>query len=676
MAGIAGNGKRRTRFFSSFRFRVLFCSIGAMVLTLVVTLTVGGLSMYHELVTTAQTNLKNHVDFIAHDINDYNVGRVTLVRTLAICQEDGLFGKREETSRIIQAILRANEDMYNLYVIYEPNADGHDAEYALKPHGSKNGRMDECWFRQKDGQIEWEASESPDTSSYYGDCKKLFLDGSPLKYMITQPYLYSGTSELMYEITYPIIIKNKFAGIIGADTLLEGMSNELKKHKPYKTAEFLLLSSEDKIIACTDRADYLTKPLDDTPHAALLKKLKANLASGAVVVEKVPGDSESYFACAGIPVGGWTLFMKVKTADVLGGVYSTLWQQAGISVVLVLILCVALILVINAMLRPIFLATDVAQKVAKGDLREKPKVSGSGEAAVLLHSICDMTDNLCSVVKQVQKTGVQVGASATEIFASTGQLEATTYQQAQFADKVMETAKKISETSTGLATTMSGVSSIAEKARHSAETSSDYLERMQQTIAQMEAASTGISQKLSRINEKAGNIGEIIKTINQVAEQTNLLSLNAAIEAEKAGEYGLGFAVVAREIRKLADQTSSRVRDIRRVIEEMQSAVSTGVMEMDKFTQEVTHGVKEAGVVGTQLGEIIEQVQEITPKFEMVNTAMQDQSVGAGEIADAVGRLREGARQTNQALSEFKNVTQQLKEEASKLREEIARFKV
>ena len=674
MAGTVMTNEQKTRLIHSFRFRMLFFSVGAMVLTLIIALTVGGMGMYRELIRTARTSLKNHLAFTAHDLSEYNQSRVDFVRTLAICQEKGMFGRREDTVKTLQSLMLADADLYNLYVIYEPNADGEDKNYVGKPDYDATGRMNHCWVRQNDGQIADTRGVDMETSLYYKGCKDLFLDGNSQKYMITEPYMYEGT--LMYEITYPIVIDNKFAGIVGTDTLLEQMTADLKKRKPYKTAEFLLLSSQDKIIACTDRDDYLTKTLDATPHAALLKKLKANVATGEVVKEKVGDGVEGYYACASVPVGGWTIFMRVDTSDVLSGVYDTLAKQLIVSIVLVVLLCIALICVINSMLKPIFSATDIAQKVAKGDLREKPEVSGHGEAAVLLHSIRDMTDNLSSVVKQVQKTGVQVGASATEIFASTSQLEATTFQQAQFADKVMETSKKISETSTELAVTMAGVSSIAEKARHSAETSSDYLERMEQTITQMEAASTGISQKLSRINEKAGNISEIIKTINQVAEQTNLLSLNAAIEAEKAGEYGLGFAVVAREIRKLADQTSSRVRDIRRVIEEMQSAVSTGVMEMDKFTQEVTHGVKEAGVVGAKLGEIIEQVQEITPRFEMVNTGMQDQSVGANEIADAVSQLREGARQINQALSEFKNVTQQLKDEASNMREEIAKFKV
>src|ERR1700681_3630636 len=104
-------------------------------------------------------------------------------------------------------------------------------------------------------------------------------------------------------------------------------------------------------------------------------------------------------------------------------------------------------------------------------------------------------------------------------------------------------------------------------------------------------ASASINERLAVLSDKAGNIGTVVTTITRVADQTNLLSLNAAIEAEKAGEYGRGFAVVATEIRRLADQTAVATYDIEQMVKEMQQAVSAGVMGMDKFSEEVRRGV-------------------------------------------------------------------------------------
>ena len=132
-------------------------------------------------------------------------------------------------------------------------------------------------------------------------------------------------------------------------------------------------------------------------------------------------------------------------------------------------------------------------------------------------------------------------------------------------------------------------------------------------MRQVTEASGVISAKLAVLNEKAGNINQVVTTITKVADQTNLLSLNAAIEAEKAGEYGRGFAVVATEIRRLADQTAVATCDIEQMVKEMQTAVSAGVMGMDKFSEEVRRGAQDVQQIGTQLGSIIQQVQALTP---------------------------------------------------------------
>ncbi|MGL5196417.1 MAG: methyl-accepting chemotaxis protein, partial [Chroococcales cyanobacterium] len=162
----------------------------------------------------------------------------------------------------------------------------------------------------------------------------------------------------------------------------------------------------------------------------------------------------------------------------------------------------------------------------------------------------------------------------------------------------------------------------------------------------------------------------------KVADQTNLLSLNAAIEAEKAGEYGTGFAVVAREIRRLADQTAIATLDIESMVKDMQSAVSTGVMEMDKFTTEVSRGVEDVRTISGQIGKIIERVQGLTPRFDAVTKGMEDQSEGAQQISDAMVQLSEASRQTAQSLRDTNRAIEQLNEAAQGLQREISFFKV
>jgi methyl-accepting chemotaxis protein WspA len=178
------------------------------------------------------------------------------------------------------------------------------------------------------------------------------------------------------------------------------------------------------------------------------------------------------------------------------------------------------------------------------------------------------------------------------------------------------------------------------------------------------------------LNEKASNINQVVTTITKVADQTNLLSLNAAIEAEKAGDHGRGFAVVATEIRRLADQTAIASYDIEQLVKEMQSAVSAGVMGMDKFSEEVRQGVQEVEQVSEQLAQIIRQVQALAPQFETVNEGMQMQSTGAQQISEALTQLTESAQQTVDSLHQSGIVMDQLNSTANDLRTSVSRLGV
>jgi methyl-accepting chemotaxis protein WspA len=199
---------------------------------------------------------------------------------------------------------------------------------------------------------------------------------------------------------------------------------------------------------------------------------------------------------------------------------------------------------------------------------------------------------------------------------------------------------------------------------------------MHTAMEHMESASRTISGRLEAINEKAENITAVVTTINKVADQTNLLSLNAAIEAEKAGEYGRGFTVVAREIRRLADQTAVATLDIDQMVKEMQSAVSAGVMEMDKFIAEVRHSAEDVEKISTQLTRIIERVQTLSPQFEAVSVAMDNQSEHAHDINHAITQLNEEMQQTTESFKETFLAMEELSEAASDLLQGVSRFKV
>lgn len=320
---------------------------------------------------------------------------------------------------------------------------------------------------------------------------------------------------------------------------------------------------------------------------------------------------------------------------------------------------------------------EVAHKMSIGDLTiEVPVTDQQDDIAKLQSSFHSMNRGLNTLIKQVQQSGIQIGISTTTIASSGKQLEATVNEQAASTNEVVATAKQIATTSRQLVKTMDEVSQMSEATTKEASSGQKELSRMEKTMGQLAGATTSISSKLGIISEKAHNINSIITTITKVADQTNLLSLNAAIEAEKAGEYGMGFAVVAREIRRLADQTAVATLDIDNMVKEMQSAVSTGVMEMDKFSKEVSRGIQDIQNISFQLAQIIQQVQSLTPRFDEVNRGMDAQSDGAQQISEAMLQLSEASVQTAEALREINRSISQLNETSQGLHQQISSFKI
>jgi len=334
--------------------------------------------------------------------------------------------------------------------------------------------------------------------------------------------------------------------------------------------------------------------------------------------------------------------------------------------------------------------TSISREIAKGDLSaaaasvrslaladdSEGRAGSEDETGHLLSSIKTMTENLNALVGQVQRSGIQVTSSSTQLAATAKEQETTMANQVESTNRVARSVKEISEVAARLVETMEQVASKSQETAGFASKGQADLARMEAAMRNMETASRSISGRLETINEKAENITNVVTTITKVADQTNLLSLNAAIEAEKAGEYGRGFNVVAREIRRLADQTAVATLDIDQMVQEMQSAVSAGVMEMDKFIAEVNRSAEDVGRISVQLARIIEQVQTLSPDFETVNVAMGQQSENAQKINVSIGRLSEEIQIVTESLRESFSAIEQLNDASRGLQNQVSRFKV
>jgi methyl-accepting chemotaxis protein WspA len=315
-----------------------------------------------------------------------------------------------------------------------------------------------------------------------------------------------------------------------------------------------------------------------------------------------------------------------------------------------------------------------ALAAGEGNLAARMPVEGTDEIADLCHAFNALMEKLQSLVRRVQEAGIKVASSATQLAASAKQQEATVTQQAASTNEVESAARQIAHTASELARTMDDVAQSTRHAVDVAGTGRTELARMEQTIRHIQSAAKSIGERLGVINSKAANITGVVTTITKVADQTNLLSLNASIEAAKAGEFGQGFGVVAREIRRLADQTAVATLDIEQTVKEMQVAVSSGVMSMEKFSEEVRTTVDSVSHFSEQLSRVIDDVNVLGPRFIEVGQGMTSQSEGAQQISSAMTELSESAGQTADALRESSRAISQLNDAARELQKEVSRF--
>jgi methyl-accepting chemotaxis protein WspA len=310
-----------------------------------------------------------------------------------------------------------------------------------------------------------------------------------------------------------------------------------------------------------------------------------------------------------------------------------------------------------------------------GDLTARIVVDGTDEMGQLAEGINAVVAKIQGIVGKARESSLQLLSIASQIASTARNQEQTVNNLSASTTQVAASVREVSATSKDLSGTMNEVSQSASHAADLATRGRDNTTKMATEMRQLVESTQSVSTKLGLIREKADSINAVVTTITKVADQTNLLSINAAIEAEKAGEYGRGFLVVAREIRRLADQTAVATLDIETMVRQMQDAVSAGVMQMDKFADEVRSGVGQVTKINQMTWEIINEVQSLSGRFQLVNEGMRNQTTGAQQINDAMTQIADATHRSAQSIKEFERATMHLRSSVEGLNEEISQFK-
>ena len=386
---------------------------------------------------------------------------------------------------------------------------------------------------------------------------------------------------------------------------------------------------------------------------------------------------DAYVVAMKVPTGGWTLVLRKSMAAVTASLAETvLWNMitavAGIAVLVTLLSTGAV-----AIARRVRSAQSLAERIASGDLAaEATEVRCHDESAELIRAMDRMNADLAAMVGAVRGACARLAASSAQLAASSAEQRASAGEFGESTAQIAAAIREISATSGELLHTVESIDGGARRTAESAARGRVRLDAVASAMTGLDRSTREIADRLEVIAEKAAAISTVVVTIAKVAEQTNLLSVNAAIEAEKAGDAGLGFLVVAREIRRLADQTAGASFDIERIVGQMQSSVTAGVEQMSRFTVEMERGTGEVGAAAAELAEIIRAIDGSFAAFAGVRASMAGQAQGVRQIEEAATRVAAGAQQSASVAAEFGGVADELAHSVAVLQDAAARFRL
>jgi methyl-accepting chemotaxis protein len=705
------------------RSRMLLLVVLPAVLILAGVLAANFVRMRGLLLAFGEEILRDRVQVVAADIDRGATEAVTAARVMALAAENGLLGRRLDSLRFTRAVLAAFPQFYGASFGLEPDADGLDAATAAAAKQATDGaaaavplppaladqstpealagvppqavtaagRFIPYWFRSRaDGQTLLLSPLTGLDGLYYEGVRRRLLDPTATeKALVTEPYDYEG--QLMVEQSAPITRAGSFLGVAGVDRTLERISADLAALKQRQAAagwhaEIFLVSrglslegqAEPRVIASTlATADLRTKPIGETPYAEILRQFHVATATQGVLTTTDPLTGvPSLFAGARVPSAGWTVVMAIPQADIVNRIRGPLLTSAGLGVAGLAGVLGLLGLLTGRLTRRVDAAVTAARRVAQGDLTGTVSLSGGDETGQLLRDVGAMTVSLREIVSQVKRASLELNGTARQLSAAGRQQETAIESLGTSTNEAAVASRQIAATGRELLGTMEDVAAVAAETARVADHGREGLAEVGDTMVGLERSTADFAERLAAIRQRAEDITMVITTITKVADQTNLLSVNAAIEAEKAGEYGQGFLVVAREIRRLADQTAVATLDIERLVEQMQEAVNAGVGQMEQFAGDVHDGVGRVAGISSQFAEVIDKVRSLSDRFETVAQGMQAQASGAGQISEALVTLTDGTRTAADALREFQAASGHMVSAVDGLTDTVARFRV
>lgn len=341
-------------------------------------------------------------------------------------------------------------------------------------------------------------------------------------------------------------------------------------------------------------------------------------------------------------------------------------------ILLSIVICIGIASGITRALRDVF---NTMSAIADGDLTARSSITSSDEMGMLGREMNEMGEKLSGIIKRLSDNSMSVSSAAIQMHSTAAQMATSTEELAAQASTIATACEEMSATSSEIARNCHMAASDSAKANDAACMGSQVVAETVNVMSRIADRVRSTAQTVESLGSRSDQIGQIIGTIEDIADQTNLLALNAAIEAARAGEQGRGFAVVADEVRALAERTTRATREIGEMIKSIQVETKSAVTAMDEGVRQVEQGTAEAAKSGEALRHILEQIASVTSQVNQIAVAAEEQTATTLEINNNIQQISEVAHITSTSSHEEASAANQLSNLAEDLKGMVEQFK-